>query len=219
MYQFPKNGSPLLRGLVGGTIMAAMVFVVGLIDERALEPLTIKRAIFAFASVLLMIGVVDGASLRPGRRSFLDKDRLVYAYVTGAAWGIPMIMALWVPSEQGGWGLFVFSVAAAFFGVSMAFMLREAEDIEPIAQYYHLDQPVTDQAFGRFIYYAWPLVTICLLAGLAMIPPPDGWTASYLDFQIVLLPALARLFHQKQQWYKTPYILGLLVFMGGYLAF
>lgn len=175
------------------------------------------RGVYLAALICLSFDVLETASIGAGPRRLGNPDRWVLAGFH--AWYLTAFLTLflWEGPAQFGSTLIAALIGGAIYGLLMAFAPWAERTRQSDGHRFDLSRPVTDTRFGGLLYRLWPLISLVLILGFAAYPPDRGWDASYLLFQVVLLPFVqVRYPARRGSGALVPRLVGVALLVGGF---
>jgi len=229
----PKRFSPLFRGLVSAVVFVSLMFGLDWFTFAAgpnehggpvRDYWWIYAALLA-ASALLMVDVVDTATLARRDAGRWSADGWMYAYAVGASWGVPMTLIMWRPDIDAWINVAIWGGAGALFGLWMNLLFHPDKPtyhkrfggFDALEHFYSDWKSIQEQKFGGAVYYWWPFIVIGLIALMASTGSEDAYHNLVIGWQLVLMTSImAR--RQAPGWAMSPRLPGTVIFICAVVA-
>lgn len=174
----------MLSYLAAAALAGLIFFDVSFSDPA---PDLVLRALMVAGLLLYSADVLDTATIATRGHSLRDPDLWVAGLLHGWFLGMVLLMLLWDGVNQ----IPVTAIGAGIGGLIYGgLMIAGSSRNKGFAaeRLYDLDKPVADKASRHLFWRLWPVLAICVIVGIVIWPPDDGWDPAYVLFQMILLP-------------------------------
>ncbi len=153
------------------------------------------------ARAVLIAGLIPMArdpldSLQVGAGSFspLNPRRWVFAWTFAALFFAILSIIRWQGPTPDINAYVWNAIGAGVFGVIMVFLPFLSRTNSAFSPPFQESRPIDAGLLGRIVFYGFPVLSMVLIFGAAISPPPGGMKGVYPLFQMCFLPFLVQYF-------------------------